>query len=136
MAEETDMTDVPQPAPTGETAGATAVAGAADARPTGPVAAMLLATGIGTLVLGVLVVAAAASESFATSLAYSERVGPLAGKTIWAIVAFLLSWAVLTVALRGRDVNLRTVLLISGIMLALGLLFTFPPFFQAFAPSE
>lgn len=128
------MTDVPEPRESGVTAGQTAVASAADARPTGPVAAMLLATGIGALVLGVLVVAAAASESFATSLAYSERVGPLAGKTIWATVAFLVSWAGLTVALRGRDVNLRTILLISGIMLALGLLCTFPPFFQAFAP--
>ena len=107
-----------------------------EGRPEGPVAAALLAAGVGSLVLAILVVIAEANESFATSLAYSERVGPLAGKTIWAIVAFLLSWAVLTVALRGRDVNLRTVLLISGIMLALGLLFTFPPFFQAFAPSE
>ena len=51
-------------------------------RPNGPVAAVLLATGIGSLLLAILVVWAEASESFKDSLAYSDRVGPLSGKTI------------------------------------------------------
>jgi hypothetical protein len=63
-------------------------------RPNGPVAAVLLATGIGSLVLDVLVVLAEASTSFKDSLACSDRVGPLAGKTTWAVVAFVV---------RGRD---------------------------------
>lgn len=105
-------------------------------RPNGPVAAVLLATGIGSLVLAVLVVWAEASESFAESLAYSDRVGPLAGKTTWAVVAFLVSWAGLHAYLRRRDVNLHTVWLITLALLALGLLGTFSPFFELFAPAE
>jgi hypothetical protein len=104
-------------------------------RPNGPVAAVLLATGIGSLVLAVLVVWAEASESFKDSLAYSDRVGPLSGKTIWAVVAFVVSWAGLHAGLRRRDVNLRAVWMITLALLALGLLGTFSPFFELFAPD-
>jgi hypothetical protein len=117
------------------TAPATAAREALD-RPNGPVAAVLLATGIGSLVLAILVVWAEASESFADSLAYSDRVGPLSGKTIWAVVAFLVSWAGLHAVLRRRDVNLHNVWLITLALLALGLLGTFSPFFELFAPEE
>jgi len=105
-------------------------------RPNGPVAAVLLATGIGSLVLAILVVWAEASESFKDSLAYSDRVGPLSGKTIWAVVAFIVSWAGLHAVLRRREVNLRAVWLITLALLALGLLGTFSPFFELFAPAE
>ena len=105
-------------------------------RPNGPIAAVLLATGIGALVLAVLVVLAEASESFKDSLAYSDRVGPLAGKTIWAVVAFFVSWAGLHAVMHRREVNLRTVWLITLALLALGLLGTFSPFFELFAPAE
>jgi len=104
-------------------------------RPNGPVAAVLLATGIGSLVLAVLVVWAEASESFKDSLAYSDRVGPLSGKTIWAVVAYLVSWAAFHAVLRRRDVNLRAVWMITLALLALGLLGTFSPFFELLAPD-
>ena len=113
-----------------------AAAQEARGRPDGPVAAVLLATGIGSLVLAVLVVWAEASESFADSLAYSDRVGPLSGKTIWAVVAFVISWAGLHAVLRRRDVNLRAVWMITLALLALALLGTFSPFFELFAPDD
>lgn len=123
------MTDTPA-------ADAASVSGTAVAeRPNGPVAAVLLATGIGAVLLGILVIAAESSLSFADSLAYSMRVGPLSGKVLWATGGFLASWGILALVLRGRDVNLRAVVVISSILIALGLLFTFPPFFQMFAPS-
>jgi hypothetical protein len=118
-----------------DTAPATAARETLD-RPNGPVAAVLLATGIGSLVLAILVVWAEASESFADSLAYSDRVGPLSGKTIWAVVAFVVSWAGLHAVLRRRDVNLRAVWMITLALLALALLGTFSPFFELFAPDE
>jgi hypothetical protein len=104
-------------------------------RPEGPVAAALLATGVGSLVLAILVVIAEANESFATSLAYSDRVGPLSGKTIWAVVAYAGSWAILAVALRGRRMNLRAVAVVAGVLLALALVGTFSPFFELFKPE-
>jgi hypothetical protein len=106
-----------------------------EGRPEGPVAAALLATGVGSLVLAVLVVIAEAKESFAMSLAYSDRVGPLSGKTIWAVIAYLGSWAILTVALRGRRTNLRAAAVAAGVLLALALVGTFSPFFELFKPD-
>src|SRR5215216_1553794 len=106
-----------------------------EGRPEGPVAAALLATGVGSLVLAILVVVAEANESFATSLAYSDRVGPLSGKTIWAVVAYAGSWAILAVALRGRRINLRAVAVVAGVLLALALVGTFSPFFELFKPE-
>jgi len=104
-------------------------------RPNGPVAAVLLATGIGSVVLAVLVVLAEAKEKFADSLAYDLEVGPLSGKTIWATAAFLVSWAVLALVLRRRDVSLGGVAVVTGILLAIALVGTFSPFFELFAPD-
>ena len=118
-----------------QTPAATPVA-AADARPNGPVAAALLATGIGSLVLAIMVIVAEASESFKESIAYSDDVGPLSGKTIWAVVAFVVSWGVLGAVLRRRDVDLNKIALIAGVLLALALIGTFAPFFEMFAPEE
>ena len=105
-------------------------------KPAGPVAAVLLAAGIGALVLGIMVIWAAASESFAESIAYSDRVGPLSGKTIWAVVAFLVSWGALSVAFRRRSVDLGKVIIVAVVLLGLGYLATFAPFFELFAPEE
>src|SRR5829696_2708063 len=108
-----------------------AVPAAGEGRPEGPVAAALLATGVGSLVLAILVVIAEANESFAMSLAYDDGVGPLSGKTIWAVVAYAGSWAILAPALRGRRMNLRPVV-VAAVLLALALVGTFSPFFEMF----
>jgi hypothetical protein len=102
-------------------------------RPNGPVVAGLLAAGIGALVLGALTTVAEASESFGESLQYNDRVGPLSGKVIWATVAFVVSWVTLGAWLRARDLEWRPVLIVTGVLVALGVLGTFPTFFQAFA---
>ena len=101
-------------------------------KPSGPIAAVLIAAGIGALALAILTVWAEASEGFKDSLAYSERVGSLSGKTIWATVAFLVSWGALTVGLRGRQVNLAMATVITLVLLGLGYLGTFAPFFELF----
>jgi hypothetical protein len=101
-------------------------------KPAGPVAAVLLAAGIGALVLAILTVWAEASVGFKDSLAYSDRVGPLSGKTIWATGAFFVSWGALTVGLRGRRVDLMKATIVSLVLLRLGYLGTFSPFFRIF----
>ena len=106
-----------------------------DLKPSGPVAAVLLASGIGGVVLAGLTIAAESSESFANSLAYDLEVGPLSGKTIWAAAAFLVSWGALTAALRKRDMNLGTVGIVAAVLIGLALVGTFAPFFQLFAPE-
>jgi hypothetical protein len=101
-------------------------------KPDGPVVAAILAAGVGSLALGVLTTLAEASTKFKDWLAFDDGVGPLAGKTTLAVVAWLLSWAILHVVFRKRTTDLRQALIGGLVLVALGLLGTFPTFFQMF----
>jgi hypothetical protein len=102
-------------------------------RPTGPVAAAALATGIGAFVLGLLTTLNEASTGVHDFLEFDEDVGPLSGKTIIAVIAYLASWAILHGLWRRQNPALRPILIATAVLLALGILGTFPTFFQAFA---
>src|SRR6266566_2045716 len=80
-------------------------------RPEGPIAAAVIAGGVGAAALGV---------------------GPLSGKTILAVVVWLVAWAVLHAALRGRPYETRRALVVSLVLIALGVLGPFPTIFQLF----
>jgi hypothetical protein len=101
-------------------------------KPNGPAAAVMLAAGIGGLVLGLLTWLAVVSEGLKDFLELDEGVGPLSGKTTFAVVAFLASWGALYAALRDRQVEWRLAIGATIVLLAFALLFTFPPFFEAF----
>jgi hypothetical protein len=105
-------------------------------KPEGPVAAAILAAGVGALALGVLTTVAEASEGFKEFLTFSEPVGPLSGKTIGAVLIWLVAWVVLHIMYRNKAVESRKALTISLVLIGLGVLGTFPIFFQAFAPPE
>jgi len=105
-------------------------------KPFGPVAAAFLAAGIGAVVLGILTTLAEASEDIKSALEWSKSVGPLMGKTILAAGAFFVSWVILGVALRGRDPKPQRVFVWVGVLVVVGLVLTFPTFFQAFAPAD
>ena len=102
-------------------------------RPDGPVVAALLGLGIGSFTLGLLTTLAEMSEGIADWLRLNDGVGPLSGKTTFAVVVWLVAWAVLHLALRARARLTNGVLVTTGILIALGLLGTFPVFFQLFA---
>ncbi|MCC2628930.1 MAG: hypothetical protein K0S14_2580 [Thermomicrobiales bacterium] len=101
----------------------------------GPLAAALLAAGIGSFALGLFTTLAEASTAFRERLILDAGVGPLSGKTVWATVVFIIAWAVLAARLRNRDGLLRSATTIFVVLTVLGLLGTFPIFFQAFAPE-
>jgi hypothetical protein len=101
--------------------------------PFGPAAAVIVATGVGALVLGLLTTLSEASTEVHDFLEFDEEVGPLSGKTIIAGAAFFVAWAVLHVLWRRSNPPVRTVLIVTGVLLVLGLIGTFPTFFQAFA---
>ena len=101
-----------------------------DVRPSGPAAAAVLAAGLGSFGLGLLSVLAAASGSASDALTLSDRVGDLSGVTTAAAVLFFAAWAVLTVRWRDADPPLARVAAAAGVLIALGLLGTFPPFFN------
>jgi hypothetical protein len=99
------------------------------------VGAALIASGIGSLVLGLTVVGAEASESIRDALIWSDSVGPLSGKTGVAVIAFVLSWLGLHYALKNARLPLMTSFIITLLLVGLGLLLTFPPIFELFAPE-
>jgi hypothetical protein len=101
--------------------------------PNGEAAAALLAAGIGCLILGVVTTLAAANTAFANSLKWVTAVGPLSGKTTIAVVAWLLVWVGLSFALSKKQVDFTRVFVITLILVGLGLLGTFPLFYDLFA---
>jgi len=110
--------------------------GAGVDKPFGPVAAVFLAAGIGALVLGVLTTLAEANDSFKSWLEWSTSVGPLSGKTIIAVIAFVVAWALFGIGLRGKNPKPSGIFTWTAVLVAVGLVLTFPTFFQAFAPEE
>jgi hypothetical protein len=105
-------------------------------KPEGPVAAAILACGVGALALGILTTLAEASTSFKDFLSFYDPVGPLSGKTIGAVVVWLVAWGVLHMMWKDKAVESRRVLTATLVLIGLGVLGTFPIFFQAFAPAE
>jgi len=73
----------------------------------------------------------AASGSVSDALTLSERVADVSGISIAAFVVFFVTWTALTVAWRRADPPLTRIAAASGALIALGLLGTFPPFFNA-----
>jgi hypothetical protein len=103
-------------------------------KPEGPISAAVIAAGLGAVALGLLTTLAEASTSFKDWLQWSDDVGPLSGKTILAVAAWLVSWGVLHLALRHKPYETRRALIIALILIGLGVIGTFPTFFQAFEP--
>jgi hypothetical protein len=105
-------------------------------KPEGPVAAAILAGGVGAFALGLLTTLAEASTSIHDFLDFYSPVGPLSGKTIGAVVIWLVAWGLLYMVYRNKAVESRRALTVSLVLIGLGVVGTFPLFFQAFAPAE
>jgi len=99
---------------------------------TGPAAAALISSGIGTLVIGLMTTGAVLSEGLKNFLNWSNPVGPLSGKTGLGILAWLISWGVMHSMWKDKDSNLEKAFMATLILIGLGLLLTFPPIFEAF----
>jgi hypothetical protein len=121
----------------------------ADTKPNGPVVAAFIAAGVGSLVMGIGVVLNEASETiknavgidfnqflqFDKSFGLGSGVGPLSGKVGLAAIAFVVSWVILHLWLRGKEVNFRTGFTVALILVGVGFALTFPPIFKLFAPA-
>ena len=99
----------------------------------GPSAAAILAAGIGLAVTGIVSALAEAIAAWSAVLVWSKPVGALSGKTILGIAAWLVSWLIFGLLWKDREVSLRPVLILSVVLLAAGLLLTFPPVFELIA---
>jgi hypothetical protein len=59
---------------------------------------------------------------------FSKPTGPLSGVTTSAIVVWLIAWAVFHMRWRRKHVRFERICTAALVLLALGLLLTFPPF--------
>ncbi|HLO04704.1 MAG TPA: hypothetical protein VK191_16485 [Symbiobacteriaceae bacterium] len=100
--------------------------------PSGPAGAAILAAGIGSAWYGFLVVLVEASPAVKSALTLNNGVGPLSGKTTFGSLGFIAAWLVLAQMWKGKDVTIDKLWKISLGLIILGLIFTFPPFFQLF----
>ena len=101
--------------------------------PNGPIAAALVAGGLGATTIGLTTVLAEASEPLRNALNWWNPAGPLTGKSLVGVIVFFASWVVLHIVLRGKNVDFARATTLALILLGLGLLGTFPPFFELFA---
>jgi hypothetical protein len=100
--------------------------------PSGPAVAAMISAGIGGLTIGILTTGAVISAELKTALNIYNPAGPLSGKTTFGIAAWLISWLILNAIWKDKDLNLRSAFTWTMVLLALGLLLTFPPIFESF----
>ena len=100
--------------------------------PNGHAAAAFLSGSIGVFVIGLLTTLSEASHGISNALNWYNPSGSLVGKTGMGIIVWLIAWFILNKVWKGKDVNLRTMFIVSLAIAALGFLLTFPPFFTAF----
>ena len=107
----------------------------ADDLPNGPAFAAVIAAAFGSFVLGVFTTLAEMSEGLKEWLKWREPVGPLAGKTGMAVIAWAVAWVALGILWRRRDVDARKAIVATAILIGLGVLGTFPSFFERFTAT-
>ncbi len=85
----------------------------------------VLAAGIGALAMGMLVIGNEAGVFAAPSL--YAKAGGLSGRSTFAVIAWLAAWGILHMSWRGRAIGAGRVLGWTVLLVAMGLIMTFPP---------
>jgi len=96
----------------------------------GLIAAAMLAAGIGCFFLGLFTDLSETNKAIEGILTFSKPVGALSGKTLIAILFWLVSWAILASKWKDQEVDFGKMYKVTLILVALGILMTFPLFFD------
>jgi hypothetical protein len=99
----------------------------------GVASAAFVSSGIGCLVIGLMVTAAEMSAGFSNALNWYNPAGPLTGKTGVGVIVWLVSWVILHTMWKDKEVEFGKAFTVTLILIALGFLLTFPPIFTLFA---
>jgi len=108
----------------------------AEKKPNGAAIAAYLSAMLGLLVMGVVHTMTDASADFSKWvlsigklwIPNAQGIGPYSGKETFLLVTWLLSWAVLDMLLRKRDVKLAAPVVVFVVGMALATLFVYTPF--------
>ena len=93
----------------------------------GLVAAAMLAAGIGCFFLGVMTCLAQGSKAIGGMLNFYDPVGPLSGKTIVAVVVWLIVWGVLASKWKDQSADFGKIYTVTLILVGLGTAGDVPP---------
>lgn len=91
----------------------------------GAALASFLGAGIGAFAMGVIVILNEAGLFVAPAL-YAPA-GGVSGRTTFAVVIWLIGWAVLHSRWKGRQIESRRVHAVTMLLIGLGVFLTFPP---------
>src|SRR3972149_468108 len=103
--------------------------------PTGVILAALLAAWIGLMALAITNIAAGADAGFRSWVTLHSGIGPYSGKQLFMYVAWFVSWPVLHLALRRREMNLKRGFGFFLIGILVATLLMWPPIFEAIAAA-
>ena len=95
--------------------------------PNGPGAAAILAAGIGCATLGILALAGDAFPAINKLLNFYKPSGALSGVSTVAVIVWLVAWFFLSRNWATKTVAMAKVNIASFVLLAVGVLLTFPP---------
>lgn len=132
------MTTITRTPPIADERHSQTVAAMEIAKPNGPVLAALLGAGVGSFVLGLFTTLAQAHSGFKAlmdidkNMGWAVGVGPLSGKSIYAVAAFLLTWAIAAFVMRGKSYEAQRFFIATFVLIGLGILGTFPLFYENF----
>ncbi len=116
--------------------------GALAHRPNGSIAAAFLSAVFALLVLGIVQIRTHVDEAFKEQvfdlgrswIPNAEGIGPYSGKETITLVAWLVSWLVLELLLRRRDVDLKLWFGVAMTGLVVAVLLVWPPVWHVFGP--
>jgi hypothetical protein len=95
-------------------------------------AAAVLAAGIGSFLVALFALVADKSAAIKSAMIFYKPTGPLSGVTTCAMAAWLIAWIVLHRRWHSRKVTMGRVRAAALVLLALGVLLTFPPIADLF----
>lgn len=102
---------------------------------TGVMVAAFLAAWIGLMTLAIVNIAADVNTGFKTAITLNPGIGPYSGKQLLMYTAWFVSWPVLHILLRNKDLNLKKWFGIFLVGTAVAVVLLWPPVFQGIAEA-
>ncbi len=98
----------------------------------GPAMAAILSAAVGSAVIGLMTAGTVINAGLKSALTWWKPTGSISGTTGVGVVAWLVTWLVLHILWKDKDVPFTRVLVPALVLLVIALLLTFPPIFEAF----